>query len=113
MEEIAGTFIAYQEEEKSNTRIMGKSSKSKAATKKAPVQNKDDKKINNTTKTDGQMTKQPVSKEVVAEHLPPLALVFTVIACSGFLFVFSFRDVFATGRNVAGEMDEAMLVCNN
>jgi hypothetical protein len=49
-------------------------------------------------------------KEVVAEHLPPLGLVFTVIACSGFLFVFAFRDVFATGKIVGGAMDEAMLV---
>jgi hypothetical protein len=51
-----------------------------------------------------------VKKELIAEHLPPIALVFTVVACSGFLFVFAFRDVFATGRNIGGEMDAAYLV---
>ena len=49
-------------------------------------------------------------KDLAAEHLPPLGLVFTVIACSGILFMFSFRDVFGTGRNIAGGMDEAYLV---
>ena len=67
-------------------------------------------------KPDGQTTKPkqanaPVSKEVViTENLPPIGLVFTVIACSGFLFVFSFRDVFATGRVIGGSSDEALLV---
>jgi hypothetical protein len=51
-----------------------------------------------------------VQKEMIAEHLPPLALVFTVLACSGILWVFAFRDVFSTGRNIAGSLDEAMLV---
>lgn len=66
-------------------------------------------------KTGGQVTstkpsKAPVSKDIAAEHLPPIGLVFTVIACSGFLFVFSFRDVFATGRIIGGASDEALLV---
>lgn len=92
---------------------MGKSSKSKAAAKNAAIENTPKNKANETmTKSDETKTKQPVSKEIVAEHLPPLPLVFTIIACSGVLFVFSFRDVFATGRNVGGEMDEAMLVRN-
>jgi hypothetical protein len=51
-----------------------------------------------------------VSKDLAAEHLPPIGLIFTVIICSGFLFMFAFRDVFATGRNIGGSMDEAMLV---
>ena len=57
-------------------------------------------------------TKKPkgISEAELEEHLPPLNLVFTVIACSGFLFMFSFRDVFATGRVIGGSMDEAMLV---
>jgi hypothetical protein len=67
------------------------------------------------TVTNDEMTeaKPPeiLQKEIVAEHLPPIGLIFTVITCSGFLFMFSFRDVFATGRNVGGSMDEAMLVC--
>eukprot|EP00934_Nitzschia_sp_Nitz4_P000684 Nitzschia sp. Nitz4//scaffold166_size90379//70452//71706//NITZ4_005069-RA/size90379-augustus-gene-0.6-mRNA-1//1//CDS//3329538232//684//frame0 len=53
--------------------------------------------------------KQEVVKDVASDHLPPLGLVFTVIACSGFLFVFAFRDVFATGRNIAGDLDETFL----
>lgn len=67
-------------------------------------------------KSDHQTTKPkqanaPVSKDVlVAENLPPIGLVFTVIACSGFLFVFSFRDVFATGKVIGGSSDEALLV---
>jgi hypothetical protein len=51
-----------------------------------------------------------VQKELIAEHLPPIALVFAVVACSGFLFVFAFRDVFATGRNIGGNLDAAYLV---
>ena len=45
------------------------------------------------------------------DHLPPFFLVLTVMACSGFLFVYSFRDVFATGRNIGGVYDNAYLVC--
>lgn len=53
-------------------------------------------------------------KEVVAsDHLPPILLVFTVMACSGFLFVYAFRDVFATGRNIGGVRDEAYLTFTN
>lgn len=51
-----------------------------------------------------------VKKDLIEEHLPPIGLVFTIIACSGFLFMFAFRDVFATGRNIGGAMDEAYLV---
>lgn len=56
------------------------------------------------------MSPPTVKKELIEEHLPPICLVFTVIACSGFLLMFSFRDVFATGRNIGGAMDEAYLV---
>lgn len=51
-----------------------------------------------------------ITKDLAVEHLPPIGLVFTVIVCSGSLFMFAFRDVFATGRNIGGEMDEAFLV---
>jgi hypothetical protein len=47
---------------------------------------------------------------VVDDYLPPLGLVLTVLACSGLLWVFGLRDVLATGRNIAGPWDEAMLV---
>lgn len=53
---------------------------------------------------------EQVTKELIAEHLPPIGLVFMIMACSGILWVFAFRDVFATGRNIAGPLDEAMLV---
>ena len=51
--------------------------------------------------------------QLVADHLPPLPLVFTVLACSGALWILAMRDVLATGRIIAGEPDEAMLVCCN
>ena len=51
------------------------------------------------------------SEELLADHLPPMGLVFTVIVCSGFLFVYAFRDIFSTGRIIGGNMDKAMLVC--
>jgi hypothetical protein len=51
-----------------------------------------------------------VVEEVATDHLPPIFLIFTVMACSGFLFVYSFRDVFATGRNIGGAYDHAYLV---
>jgi hypothetical protein len=53
---------------------------------------------------------EQVTKELIAEHLPPIGLVFTIMACSSILWVFAFRDAFATGRNIAGPLDEAMLV---
>ena len=43
-------------------------------------------------------------------HLAPLPLVMMVLLCSGALWVLSFRDVMATGRSIAGGMDDAMLV---
>lgn len=49
--------------------------------------------------------------ELVAEHLPPLSLIFVVLVCSGGLFVLSLRDALATGKIIAGPMDEAMQVC--
>jgi hypothetical protein len=60
--------------------------------------------------TESDLKPKGVSQETLAESLPPIALVLTIIACSGFLFIFSFRDVFATGRIIGGSMDEAMLV---
>mmetsp|Transcript_6942 Transcript_6942/g.20109 ORF Transcript_6942/g.20109 Transcript_6942/m.20109 type:complete len:386 (+) Transcript_6942:334-1491(+) len=47
------------------------------------------------------------------DHLPPLFFVFSVMLCSGFLFVYAFRDVFATGRNIGGVPDEAYLTYTN
>ena len=47
---------------------------------------------------------------LVEEHLPPLALVWIVLFCSGTLFVFAIRDFLTTGRNIGGAWDEAMLV---
>lgn len=87
---------------------MGKASKQKAGsavTAKSPTEPLNSK----NSKTDDSLS-PAVKKELIAEHLPPISLVFTVIACSGFLLMFAFRDVFATGRNIAGEMDEAYLV---
>ena len=46
----------------------------------------------------------------VDDYLPPIVLVMTILACSGFVFVYSFRDVFATGRNIGGTPDEVFLV---
>ena len=43
-------------------------------------------------------------------HLAPLPLFLMVLLCSGALWVLSFRDVMATGRSIAGGMDDAMLV---
>lgn len=51
-----------------------------------------------------------VTKELLAEHLPPIGLVIIIMVCSSILWVFAFRDVFATGRTIAGPLDEAMLV---
>lgn len=48
--------------------------------------------------------------QLALDHLPPLPLVFTVMAFSGLLWVFALRDFLATGRNIAGTWDEAMLV---
>jgi hypothetical protein len=84
---------------------MAKSSKQT----KAPSGKKAAKPISK-PETESDSTPKGVSEETPAECLPPIALVFTIIACSGFLFVFSFRDVFATGRIIGGSMDEAMLV---
>jgi hypothetical protein len=49
-------------------------------------------------------------QQVIEEHLPPLALTFIILACSGFLLVFALRDFLSTGKNIAGKWDESMLV---
>lgn len=58
--------------------------------------------------------KKPTSRQTAEEfrgmHLAPLPLVMMVLLCSGALWVLSFRDVMATGRSIAGGMDDAMLV---
>jgi len=50
------------------------------------------------------------AEEFRGMHLAPLPLVMMVLLCSGALWVLSFRDVMATGRSIAGGMDDAMLV---
>ena len=70
---------------------------------------KDESKIDDAAKLES----PPVTNskiDVASDHLPPIFLVFTVMACSGFLFVYAFRDVFATGRIVGGVYDNAYLV---
>jgi len=54
-----------------------------------------------------------VEKNTSTGHLPPIFLVFTVMCCSGFLFVYAFRDVFATGKNIGGTYDNAYLTFTN
>ena len=54
--------------------------------------------------------KQQTAAEFRGMHLAPLPLVMIVLLCSGALWVLSFRDVMATGRPIAGGMDDAMLV---
>ena len=56
--------------------------------------------------------KEPVKPkaELAAEHLPPISLVFTVFVLSGSLFVLGLRDALATGKPIAGSMDQSMLV---
>lgn len=52
-----------------------------------------------------------VAKEVLLhEHLPPMPLVLTILFCSGALFVLGFRDMFATGKIILGDMDAAFAV---
>mmetsp|Transcript_28810 Transcript_28810/g.44288 ORF Transcript_28810/g.44288 Transcript_28810/m.44288 type:complete len:403 (+) Transcript_28810:3-1211(+) len=48
--------------------------------------------------------------QLIEEHLPPFPLVMAVLICSGALWVLAFRDVFATGRNIGGSLDEKMLI---
>lgn len=84
---------------------MGKSSKQAKALVGKRTEQAEKPKIESSAKKE-----VAVSQETLAEHLPPIGLVFTIVACSGFLFIFSFRDVFATGRVIGGSMDEAMLV---
>lgn len=47
---------------------------------------------------------------IARDHLPPLLLVFIVLACSGFMYVLGLRDFIATGRNFFGAVDDAYLV---
>jgi len=66
--------------------------------------------------TKDEVTSEPAAtktKDAVSDHLPPLPLILTVMACSGFLFVYAFRDIFATGRNIGGDPDEAYLTFTN
>ena len=58
-----------------------------------------------------------ISKDVEVEnnvnkghfkHFIPMPLLFTIMVCSGFLWIISFRDVFATGRAIFGPIDERL-----
>ena len=75
----------------------------KKANKRSQESNNGKQQVDNKTARDN-------NKKLAEEHLPPLPLVFTVLVCSGFLFMFAIRDFMATGRNIFGEADEAMLV---
>ena len=48
----------------------------------------------------------PKATEAPFHHFVPLPLLFTIMICSGFLWLISFRDVFATGRVIFGSIDE-------
>lgn len=77
----------------------------KAASKSPPS-----KKASDEDKAKNEQVRKEQHEQLVAEHLPPLALVFTVLACSGALWILAMRDVLATGRVIAGVWDEAMLL---
>ena len=64
------------------------------------------------TRDAGSVQKKREHAELVAEHLPPLWLVSLILICSGVLMLFSLRDFLTTGKNIGGEMDEKLLVCN-
>lgn len=57
-------------------------------------------------------TAPPMMKDatLAEDHLPPLPLVFTVLICSGALWVLGLRDLMATGKNFLGPMDDAFMV---
>jgi len=86
---------------------MAKSSKtaSRSKTTKDPNAKPDD--------ADDATAKSELKSVDASGHLPPMVLVITVLCCSGFLFVYAFRDVFATGRNIGGDRDEAYLKFTN
>jgi len=48
--------------------------------------------------------------ELVAEHLPPMALVCCVLILSGSLFILGLRDALATGKPIAGPLDASLQV---
>ena len=62
------------------------------------------------TTTNDKDKEETERQELILEHLPPLPLVLIVLFCSGALLVFALRDLLATGRNIGGTWDEAMLV---
>mmetsp|Transcript_43453 Transcript_43453/g.132194 ORF Transcript_43453/g.132194 Transcript_43453/m.132194 type:complete len:410 (-) Transcript_43453:634-1863(-) len=41
-------------------------------------------------------------------HFAPMALVISIMICSGVMWVMAFRDVFATGSSILGPIDDAM-----
>jgi len=45
----------------------------------------------------------------ISNHFVPIPLLLTVLICSGFLSILSYRDFFSTGKVILGPMDEAML----
>ena len=65
--------------------------------------------------TNGAMASPPVVKKelVLEDHLPPLALVFTILICSGAAWVLGLRDLLATGKSFLGPIDAAYLVSLN
>lgn len=86
---------------------MEKSTKSLSSPGKTKDKNR------NSTKESSSSYTESTSGKIATDHLPPIFLVLIVMACSGFLFVYAFRDVFATGRNIGGARDYAYLTFTN
>jgi hypothetical protein len=79
--------------------------------RKAEQSLKSSKNVVNQKKLVEKESTKSMRNELAEEHLPPLLLVFVIIACSGLLWVFALRDFLATGRVIVGSWDYAMQVC--
>lgn len=61
-------------------------------------------------KQDKAIQRQELDQQIEkGKHFVPTPLLLTILACSGFLAVLSYRDMFGTGKVIFGEPDAAML----
>ena len=100
------TVVKMPARRRKNASTASASAATDGANDSATGSNASDDKYSKTAKKPIQQT----AAEFRGMHLAPLPLVMIVLLCSGALWVLSFRDVMATGRSIAGGMDDAILV---
>mmetsp|Transcript_24015 Transcript_24015/g.36599 ORF Transcript_24015/g.36599 Transcript_24015/m.36599 type:complete len:420 (+) Transcript_24015:103-1362(+) len=103
--------MAAKKRKNASKKSQSQASSTTSGTQENKSQSSDSKKSTKEKKTQELDEKVIQSKITVAKgmHFAPTFLLLTIIACSGFMTVMAYRDMFGTGKVVFGQADAAML----